>query len=42
VASLDDEGYVTQLIEKPQDMDNNLVVVGFYYFKSAEASHFGD
>jgi glucose-1-phosphate thymidylyltransferase len=37
VASLDDDGFVTQLIEKPQDMDNNLVVVGFYYFKSAEA-----
>jgi glucose-1-phosphate thymidylyltransferase len=36
VASLDDEGYVTRLIEKPQDTSNNLVVVGFYYFKSAE------
>jgi len=37
VASLNEEGYITRLIEKPQDMSNNLVVVGFYYFKSAEA-----
>jgi glucose-1-phosphate thymidylyltransferase len=35
VAELNAEGYVTRLIEKPQDMDNNLVVVGFYYFKDA-------
>jgi glucose-1-phosphate thymidylyltransferase len=36
VAELNAEGNVTRLIEKPQDMNNNLVVVGFYYFKSAE------
>ena len=36
VAVLDQAGQVTQLIEKPQEMDNNLVVVGFYYFRSAE------
>jgi len=28
---------VTRFIEKPQTMENNLVVVGCYYFKSAEA-----
>lgn len=36
VAEVDAEGWVTRLIEKPQDMKNNLAVVGFYYFKSAE------
>jgi glucose-1-phosphate thymidylyltransferase len=36
VAQLNEEGYITRLIEKPQDMDNNLVVVGFYYFRRAE------
>lgn len=36
VAELNGAGRVTRLIEKPQDMNNNLVVVGFYYFKSAE------
>jgi glucose-1-phosphate thymidylyltransferase len=35
VAVLDD-GWVTRFIEKPESMDNNLVVVGCYYFKSAE------
>jgi glucose-1-phosphate thymidylyltransferase len=30
------DGWVTRFIEKPQSMDNNLVVVGCYYFKSAE------
>lgn len=37
VAEVNGEGRVTRLIEKPQDMDNNLVVVGFYYFRSGEA-----
>jgi glucose-1-phosphate thymidylyltransferase len=36
VAVVDQEGWVTGLIEKPQDMDNNLAVVGFYYFQNAE------
>ena len=36
VAVLDEEGWVTRLIEKPADTENNLVVVGFYYFKDAE------
>jgi glucose-1-phosphate thymidylyltransferase len=36
VAELNKEGWVTRFIEKPQSMDNNLVVVGCYYFKSAE------
>jgi len=37
VAVVDQQGWVTRLIEKPADMDNNLAVVGFYYFKSAES-----
>jgi glucose-1-phosphate thymidylyltransferase len=37
VAEVNSDGRVTRLIEKPQDMSNNLVVVGFYYFKSSEA-----
>jgi glucose-1-phosphate thymidylyltransferase len=36
VAVVDDGGNVTHLVEKPQEMSNNLVVVGFYYFKSGE------
>ncbi len=36
VAELNGEGRVKRLIEKPKDMSNNLVVVGFYYFQSAE------
>jgi glucose-1-phosphate thymidylyltransferase len=34
---VDEKGWVTKLIEKPQDIKDNLVVVGFYYFKSGEA-----
>lgn len=33
VAVADPQGYITRLVEKPQDMSNNLVVVGFYYFR---------
>jgi len=33
VAELNATGYVTRLIEKPDSMENNLAVVGFYYFK---------
>lgn len=36
VAELNQEGWVTRFIEKPESLDNNLVVVGCYYFKSAE------
>ncbi len=36
VAELNSEGWVTRFIEKPQSMDNNLVVVGCYYFKDSE------
>lgn len=36
VAEVGEDGWVKRLIEKPGDMSNNLAVVGFYYFKSAE------
>jgi glucose-1-phosphate thymidylyltransferase len=36
VAVVNDEGCVTRLIEKPQDMTHNLAVVGFYYIHRAE------
>lgn len=36
VAELGNDGWVTKFIEKPQSVDNNLVVVGCYYLKSAE------
>lgn len=36
VAVLNDAGWVDRLIEKPRDMDNNLVVVGCYYLQEAE------
>lgn len=36
VAELDAGGWVTRFIEKPQTTENNLVVAGCYYFKSAE------
>jgi len=36
VAEVDGDGMIRRLIEKPQDSLNNLVVVGFYYFRSAE------
>jgi len=37
VAELGEDGWVKRLIEKPQDMTNNLAVVGFYYFKDGRA-----
>ncbi len=37
VAELGADGWVTRFIEKPQNIDNNLVVVGCYYLKSAES-----
>lgn len=36
VAEEGKDGWVTRFIEKPQSAENNLVVVGCYYFKSAE------
>ncbi len=36
VAEVDKEDWVKHLIEKPQDMTNNLALVGFYYFKRGE------
>jgi glucose-1-phosphate thymidylyltransferase len=36
VAELNEEGWVKRFIEKPESMDNNLVVVGCYYFKNGE------
>ena len=36
VAEVGADGWVKRFIEKPQSMENNLVVVGCYYFKSAE------
>ncbi len=33
VAVADPQGYISKLVEKPQDVSNNLVVVGFYYFR---------
>ena len=37
VTLLDEEGWISELIEKPEDMSNNLAVVGCYYFKDAAA-----
>jgi len=36
VVNLDQDGWVTELIEKPDSMENNLVVVGFYYFQDGQ------
>lgn len=33
VAELGAEGYVTRMVEKPQSLENNRVVVGCYYFR---------
>ena len=35
VASLGSDDCVTHLVEKPQDLDNNLALVGCYYFQSS-------
>jgi glucose-1-phosphate thymidylyltransferase len=37
VAEVGPDGWVRRLIEKPQDMNNNLAVVGLYYFQDGEA-----
>jgi glucose-1-phosphate thymidylyltransferase len=36
VAEVGADGWVKRFIEKPSSMDNNLVVIGCYWFKSAE------
>jgi glucose-1-phosphate thymidylyltransferase len=35
VACVGEGGWISQLIEKPQDMSENLAVIGFYYFQDA-------
>lgn len=35
VTLVDEDGWISELIEKPDDMSNNLAVVGCYYFKDA-------
>lgn len=36
VAEVDSRGFVIRLIEKPNDMNNNLAVVGCYFFKDGQ------
>ena len=36
VVELDGEGWLKRLVEKPASMENNLVVVGCYYFQKGE------
>ncbi len=36
VAEVKEDGWVKRLIEKPQTIENNLAMVGCYYFKSSE------
>ncbi len=36
VAEVNQDGWIKRLIEKPQTMENDLAVVGCYYFKSGE------
>jgi glucose-1-phosphate thymidylyltransferase len=37
VAEVNREGWITRFVEKPQRKDNDLAVVGCYYFKSGDA-----
>lgn len=36
VAEVDKQDWVRHLVEKPEEMSNNLALVGFYYFKRGE------
>ena len=36
VAEVNSDGWVTRLVEKPQSLDNNLALVGCYYFRRSE------
>ncbi|MEA4908754.1 MAG: sugar phosphate nucleotidyltransferase [Anaerolineaceae bacterium] len=36
VAEVNAEGRITHFVEKPQSMDNNLALAGFYYFRRGE------
>jgi glucose-1-phosphate thymidylyltransferase len=36
VAEVDQSGYITRMIEKPDDMVNNRAVIGLYYYQEAE------
>ncbi|MBA4421386.1 MAG: nucleotidyltransferase [Anaerolinea sp.] len=36
VAEVNDAGYITRLIEKPTEMDNNRVVIGLYYYRQGK------
>jgi glucose-1-phosphate thymidylyltransferase len=37
VAETDSDGHIVRLIEKPETLENNLAVVGCYYFKKGES-----
>jgi glucose-1-phosphate thymidylyltransferase len=36
VTALDDQGFISRLVEKPATMENRLAVIGLYYVKRAE------
>ncbi|MBA5246724.1 NTP transferase domain-containing protein [Marnyiella aurantia] len=36
VVKLDDQGYITDFVEKPKEFVSDLAIIGIYYFKSAE------
>lgn len=36
VVKFDDEGYITDFVEKPKEFVSDLAIIGIYYFKSAE------